>query len=1081
MPNGLPMEFDEDAFFPIQDLSDSSPCPITDAIYTYASTNIDRLSQALGIPWEPTKTVEFAFLVQYLGFVWDPQEQTVAVPLAKKEKYLQAIREWNDRSMHTLEEDERTSPDWKPCWGHSMVIYSVHTMHPQAPMMTSNGGHTRSPNQLSITEYQALTYSSIIRHTQTPAQVSELALPLATAGERGDLSQVGTMMAEILVGPKQWALSSSSEPSSLAAKKEMSLRFSATTEVLSKAGGRVGAVTSPQTLSSNTSTVYLQTMAALYTHAMSPASSIQQMNLQEESIMPTASCSQLSRSPLSSSPSLLTSTNHRTHMNALTANMITSLPHFQSQLLTTPLIRSDSVLNTTLTVLERPSCRAQQTGRGGQLVWVRYAQLPSTTHRGAPTAYHPSLAPRPSMLHPHCFAGERLRLWKPVSSLTPRGTISQNDIDRVIATMALGYTEGTMESYGSGLLAWHVWCDSKDIPDEEHAPASQILISTFISTMSGTFSGKTTVKLLSSSNLTVESGLLGPTLCRWLCDHSSSYAACLAEALEKDSELAHGNSKIQLKQMLIQPWEASAPERVGLPPLIIVVDALDENQSGSEFLQHLLQAVAATELRGLKFFVTSREDEQISRLCTTLPQGTVLHLQDIQKQIAQNDIGLYLTQSLPGIHSNASYQELLEKLKEHSDGLFIYAATVVKMVTANDAAVTEQMNLLQGIIDWSESPQLGDLYCQIVKDAVGLQRSNVQASRLQVLHTILCAMHPISETVVAQLAKTTLDVVATVLKKLHAVMYKAHDGMIYTYHASFADYILQTPIVSETAFELHCNVGLQHAFLAQRSYDLMKKQLCFNICGLESSFVKDADVQDLQKHIQDKIDRSLNYAVLTWMAHLNSATDPDKALLNVPQLFVEKLLLYWMEVVNLLNARREGMQMLVMLRSWISRYTPNTLGLWEEACKFYQFFVSGSASAYTPHLYISALSCWNPKSGIVKIWQPQFPFIPKITATYMSGHLMTIQTSSPIYDIGISPDGKQVVSGSYDHSVCIWDTLTGELVKELKGHTNAVWSVAFSPDGTHVVSGSYDQLVRIWDALTKDLVKELVWKSLADS
>ncbi|KAG6905460.1 hypothetical protein DXG01_002547 [Tephrocybe rancida] len=416
-----------------------------------------------------------------------------------------------------------------------------------------------------------------------------------------------------------------------------------------------------------------------------------------------------------------------------------------------------------------------------------------------------------------------------------------------------------------------------------------------------------------------ESGLLVSTLCRRLCDHSSSYAACLAEALEKDSELAHGNLKIQLKHMLIQPWEASASERVGLPPLIVVVDALDENQSGSEFLQHLLQAVAATELRGLKFFVTSREDEQISRLCNTLPQGTVLHLQDIQKQIVQDDIGLYLTQSLPGFHSNTSYRELLETLKERSDGLFIYAATVVKMVTANDATVTEQVDLLQGIIDWSDSPQLGDLYCQIVKDAVGRHKSCVQASRLKVLHTILCAMHPISDTVVAQLAKTTLDVVITILKKLHAVMYKAHDGMIYIYHVSFADYILQTPTPAETVFDPHCNVSLQHAFLAERCYDIMEKQLCFNICGLESSFVKDADVPDLQKCIQDKISSLLKYAVLTWMAHLNSVSDPDKVLLNGPQCFVEKLLLYWVEVVNLLSARREGMQMLDMSRSWIIR------------------------------------------------------------------------------------------------------------------------------------------------------------------
>ncbi|KAG6907180.1 hypothetical protein DXG01_010051 [Tephrocybe rancida] len=561
--------------------------------------------------------------------------------------------------------------------------------------------------------------------------------------------------------------------------------------------------------------------------------------------------------------------------------------------------------------------------------------------------------------------------------------------------------------------------------------------------------------------------------------------SCLAEALEKDSRLAHATLKMQLKQMLIQPWEASAAERVGLPPLIIVVDALDENQSGSEFLQHLLQAVAATWLGGLKFFVTSREDEQIFKLCNTLPQGTVLHLQDIQKQIVQDDIGLYLAQSLSGIHSNSLYQKLLEKLKERSDGLFIYAATVVKMVTANDAAVIEQVDLLQGIIDSSDSPQLGNLYCQIVKDAVGLRKSSVQASRLQVLHTILCAMHPISDTVVAQLAKTTVDVVATVLKKLHAVMYKAHNGMIYTYHASFADYILQNPAAAEIAFDPHCNVGLQHAFLAQRSYEIMEKQLCFNICGLESSFVKDSDVQGLQKCIQGKIDNSLKYAVLMWMAHLSSATDPDKALLNYPQLFVEKLLLYWMEVVNLLNARSEGMQMLDMLTAWIDKTSSPVydIGISPDGKQV----VSGGKDAsvciwdvltgdlvkelkgHTHHVLSVAFSPDGKQvvSGSadksVCIWDASTGNLVK----EFKGHIGVVRS------VAFSPDGKQVMSGSNDKSVCIWDALTGDVVKELQGHTNYVLSVAFSPDGKQVVSGSADKLVCIWDALTGNLVKEL--------
>ncbi|KAG6904418.1 hypothetical protein DXG01_010059, partial [Tephrocybe rancida] len=543
------------------------------------------------------------------------------------------------------------------------------------------------------------------------------------------------------------------------------------------------------------------------------------------------------------------------------------------------------------------------------------------------------------------------------------------------------------------------------------------------------------------------------------------------EALKKDSRLAHATLDVQLKQMFIQPWEASTPAHVGLPPLIIVIDALDENTKGSVFLQHLLHAVGVTKLRGLKFFVTSREDEEISRLCNTLPQGTVLHLQDIQKQSVQNDIGLYLTTSLPDIC--VAHQELLDRLTKLSDGLFIYAATVVKMVTANDAAVIEQVEVLQGIVDLSDRLQLEGLYFHIVKNAVSHHKNSIQASRLQVLHTILCAMHPISDTVVAQLAKTTVDVVATVLKKLHAVMYKAHDGIIYIYHASFADYIYQDPRAAETEFNPHCKHGLHHAFLAKSCYEIMERQLCFNICGLESSFVKDADVPDLQGCIQAKIDSSLKYAVLMWMAHLNSTSEPDGTLQNKAQQFIEKLFLFWVEVVNLLNTRREGMKMFHMLTAWIDKYTPSTLGVWEEAVKFCQFFFSGSASQYTPHLYVSALSCWNPKSEIAKIWQPQFPSLPKVTAPYILSHSMAIQTSSRVIDIGISPDGKQVVSGGVDNSVHIWDALSGDLVKQLKGHTNSVRSVAFSPEGKKVVSGGSDNSVCIWDALTGDLIKEL--------
>ncbi|KAJ7221322.1 hypothetical protein GGX14DRAFT_669358 [Mycena pura] len=66
----------------------------------------------------------------------------------------------------------------------------------------------------------------------------------------------------------------------------------------------------------------------------------------------------------------------------------------------------------------------------------------------------------------------------------------------------------------------------------------------------------------------------------------------------------------------------------------------------------------------------------------------------------------------------------------------------------------------------------------------------------------------------------------------------------------------------------------------------------------------------------------------------------------------------------------------------------------------------------------------------------------------------------------LSADGKRVVCGFDDHTLRIWNVDTGDQVgTALEGHSGPVTSVAFSANGRCVVSGSYgDDAMRIWNA-----------------
>ena len=81
-----------------------------------------------------------------------------------------------------------------------------------------------------------------------------------------------------------------------------------------------------------------------------------------------------------------------------------------------------------------------------------------------------------------------------------------------------------------------------------------------------------------------------------------------------------------------------------------------------------------------------------------------------------------------------------------------------------------------------------------------------------------------------------------------------------------------------------------------------------------------------------------------------------------------------------------------------------------------------------------------------------------------------------VTSISFSPDGRSIVSGSRDCSVCIWNIRDGSS-KELPVTDDAAFffSVVFSPDGQYIAAGDTRGSLSIWDSRTHKLVAS--WKS----
>lgn len=144
---------------------------------------------------------------------------------------------------------------------------------------------------------------------------------------------------------------------------------------------------------------------------------------------------------------------------------------------------------------------------------------------------------------------------------------------------------------------------------------------------------------------------------------------------------------------------------------------------------------------------------------------------------------------------------------------------------------------------------------------------------------------------------------------------------------------------------------------------------------------------------------------------------------------------------------------------------------WDSSIKIYdlasgkqlEYLDLNNASAYNVLFSANDLYIFAAQLGEAKLTMWEID-TKKIVREFI-GH------SDVISSIRLSPDGKKMLSTSWDSSIRLWDIATGLMDAKFKGHRGPVYTATFSADGKTLFSGGADRIVRLWDVASGKVIR----------
>jgi hypothetical protein len=351
---------------------------------------------------------------------------------------------------------------------------------------------------------------------------------------------------------------------------------------------------------------------------------------------------------------------------------------------------------------------------------------------------------------------------------------------------------------------------------------------------------------------------------------------------------------------------------------VVLIDALDEcgglEGMNSRDREQLVQTLRLwpNVPKKFKLIVTSRNETDIDDAFLEMPHypigvpssGAVV-LSDIHYflQVRLHSIATRYRKSLPSGWPESS---VIDELTRKAQGLFIWAETVVKFISKG----IPQTRLRQ-ILDGQETGDLSDLYSLILSISFPDPDSEIIDLFHSVVGSVIMARKPLSAPSIAQLLSIDEMKVANICTRLQSVLDSRR--LLQFNHQSFVDFILDKAKNRSSFFIDRDHANREISISCLRT---MKKELRFNICELQSSYIPNEEIVDLDLRIERRVPQELFYSCYYWMDHL-SQTKYDDELSKKLEVFIENLFLYWLEVLSVTKGVGLAREMLRKLTDWM--------------------------------------------------------------------------------------------------------------------------------------------------------------------